>query len=87
MKRKMRSCHSRRIPNRNNKKIEIKREIEGYNRGFKEETENISIRSSRLQFFFFFSSFLSNYKDIFDDYKDFIYCFIINHKLNLIVVE
>ena len=58
MKRKKEKCHPRRIPNRNNQKTKIKREIEGCNREFKEKIEKISIRPIDLQFFFLFSYFL-----------------------------
>ena len=57
MKRKRESRYPRRIPNKNNKKTEIKRKSEGRNRGLKDETEEKSQRPSRFEFFSFFSCF------------------------------
>ena len=87
MKKKRESRHPRRIPNRINQKTEIKREIEHCNREFKEETEKISIRPIRLQFFFLFSCFPFNYGNVLNGYNNFIYCFITNYELNLIMAE
>ena len=77
MKRKRKSRHPRRILKRSNKKTTIKRYIEGCNRRFKKETENILIRLSRLQFFFLFSCLLFNYGNVLDGYNKFIHYFII----------
>ena len=53
----------------------------------KAETEDESQRSIRNQFFFLFSWFLFIYRDAFDGLTNFIYYFITNHELSLIVVE